>query len=397
MHALAGGRAAPAPVNTTSFERREVAEAPDGSLVFVEAPSCGIGHAATPPAEVKVTQSSKSIVLENAHLRAELSPGGTLLSLVVQDAGREALAGPGNVLEIYEDRPTAYDAWDVDPFHLETVRECPPATSHRIITQSPLRAEVVFEGKIGSASSIRQVVRLDAGAKRLEFHTDVDWHESNRMLKVAFPVNARAMNATYEMQFAAVERPTHYNTPYDLARYEVPGHKWADLSEHGFGVALLSESKYGFSTFGNTMRLSLLRSSKRPDPQADIGRQSFAYAIYPHAEGWREAGVVAEGYRFNVPLLWLKGGGERRSFASVDEDMLVIDTIKKAEDFDAIILRLYEPHGARGLAKARVDLPFRSAVSCNILEEEGAALRTSGGAIDIPFLPYQIVSIKLKQ
>src|SRR5437868_12948600 len=111
-------------------------------------------------------------------------------------------------------------------------------------------------------------VRLDANATRSEVHCDCHWHESHQVLKVAFPVNVRAMNATYEMQFGCVERPTHFNTRFDLARYEVPGHRWADLSEHGFGVALLSESKYGYSTFANTLRMSLLRAPKHPDPQA---------------------------------------------------------------------------------------------------------------------------------
>ncbi len=162
---------------------------------------------------------------------------------------------------LYVDEPLAWDAWDVDPQHMETETPCGAAESCRIVeAASPLRAEVEFERSIGRRSRLRQSVRLDAGARRLEFHCDCDWREEHRMLKVAFPVTVRAMNATYEMQFGCVERPTHFNTSYDLARYEVPGHKWSDLSEHGFGVALLSESKYGFSTFGNTLRMSLLRA-----------------------------------------------------------------------------------------------------------------------------------------
>jgi alpha-mannosidase len=218
------------------------------------------------------------------------------------------------------------------------------------------------------------------------------------MLKAVFPVNVRAMNASYEMQFGSVERPTHFNTSYDLARYEVPGHRWSDLSEHGFGVALLSESKYGFSTFGNVMRLSLLRSPKSPDPNADMGRHRFAYAILPHAGDWRQGQVVAEGYRFNVPIRFAAGGEavESVSFASVDDPNLVIDTIKRSEDGVGIIVRLYECHGARGEARLSVALPFRHATRCNILEEPfSAAPKVRGENILLPYRPFELISLKL--
>jgi alpha-mannosidase len=218
------------------------------------------------------------------------------------------------------------------------------------------------------------------------------------MLKVAFPVNVRAMNATYEMQFGCVERPTHFNTMYDLARYEVPGHKWSDLSEPGFGVALLSESKYGFSTFGNTMRMSLLRAPTYPDPKADRGKHEFSYAIYPHPGGWREAGVVAEGYKFNSPLKVLAGAksDEAASFASVDQPNLVLDTIKLADDGDGLILRLYEAHGSRGVAHVRLATPIKSAAAVNLLEEETGPVEVSNGTLKVPYTPFQIVTLKAK-
>ena len=233
---------------------------------------------------------------------------------------------------------------------------------------------------------MKQIIRLDASSNRLEFHCDVDWHEDHKFLKVAFPVNVRAMNATYEMQFGNVERPTHYNTMHDLARFEVPFHKWADLSEHGFGVAILSESKYGFATFDNVMRLSLLRSSKDPDQVADMGRQQFSYAIMPHAGGWREAGVVAEAAKFNAPLLLAPGHAEPRSFASIDTPNLVIDTIKHAEDGQGIILRLYECHGARGTARLNVDLPFQVR---DFLQYPRAANRQGEGQRQIHRVPLR--------
>jgi len=280
---------------------------------------------------------------------------GTLTSLIVKDLGRDAMAGKGNQFFSYVDKPTGWEAWDIDPWALETARACPGAESCEVILDSALRGEVAFTYKVGKHSTLKQTVRLDADSRRLEFHTKVDWQEDDTMLKVAFPVQVRATEATYEMQFGYTTRPTHYNNKHDLAQYEVPGHKWIDLSEHGFGVALLSESKYGYHTFGDTMHITLLRAPGKPDPRADRGSHTFAYAVYPHAGGWREAGVVAEGYSFNTPLLW--SGADPVSYFSVDDANLVLDTVKRAEDSEALVLRLYEAHGGRGTARVKVGLP----------------------------------------
>jgi alpha-mannosidase len=236
------------------------------------------------------------------------------------------------------------------------------------VTESQLRVEVEFDRELTARSRMTQRVRLDARARRLEFHTTVDWHEERKLLKVCFPLAVRAPRATYEMQFGYAERPTHFSTARDAAQFEVPGHRWADLSEHGFGVAVLTDCKYGYSCLGGELRISLLRSPKSPDPEADMGRHEFAYALMPHAGGWREAGVVAEAACFNVPLRWGPGWHEFDSPAEV-EGGLVLDTIKRAEDSDAVVVRLYEPHGARGVAALRL-------------------------AFQVPFRPHQIVTVK---
>jgi alpha-mannosidase len=382
------------PINTVGVDRREVAMH-KGKPVFVDVPSYGIGEIADAADVVTVEQAKKQFVIENDALRAIFATSGRLISLIHKSTDREALAGEGNCFEMYDDQPTAWDAWDVDPFHLETRRACGPASSAKIISDDPLRAEIEFTYTIGAASTIRQIVRLDAGSSRLEFDCRVDWNESRKFLKVCFPANVRAMNATYEMQFGSVERPTHFNTSYDLARFEVPGHKWMGLSEHGFGVALLNESKYGFSTFGNEMRISLLRAPKYPDPQADIGKHEFSYAIYPHAGDWRTGGVVSEAMRFNSPIVFAPGDAERKTFASADDANLVLDTIKKAEDSDAVVLRLYECHGARGRARLNIGWPTKRAILCNLLEDEGKTLKVNDGSIEIEYGPYQIVSVKV--
>lgn len=371
------------PVNTLGVLRREVV---DGRFV-VAAPPYGAGRVVAADDEVRL----EGLTLANAHLRAELAPDGTVVSLLHKATGRETLAAPGNRLELYDDRPVEFDAWDVDPFHLETRRDCPPAESHRVVTESPLRVEIAFERAIGEASRLTQIVRLDAESRRLEFHLEVDWHEERKLLKTCFPFAVRSTNATYEMQFGYAERPTHYSTSFDAARYEVPGHRFADLSEHGFGAALLTDCKYGYSGYGNELRISLLRAPKSPDPEADMGRHAFAYAVLPHAGGWREAGVVSEGLRFNVPVRFAAHAPD--SFASVDDPNLVLDTVKRAEDSDALVLRLYEAHGARGVARLRVR--GDSAVRANVLEDDGEPLELVDGEIVLPYGPHEIVTVKV--
>jgi len=162
-------------------------------------------------------------------------------------------------------------------------------------------------------------------------------------------------------------------------------------------VALLSECKYGFSTFANIMRLTLLRSPKHPDPEADQGRHRFSYALMPHAGGWREAGVVAEAYRFNVPVILQKGSAPAKCWASVDHANLVLDTIKHALESRDIIFRLYEAHGARGEAIVQTELPFRTAVFCNILEDELEPAVVTDRTIQVPYRPFQIITLKLKR
>jgi alpha-mannosidase len=372
------------PVNTVGVARREVV---DGRAVL-EAGPYAVAREVPAVDEVRVD----GLTLENAHLRVTLGEDGSVLGVIERSTGREVLAAPGNRLELYDDRPVKFDAWDIDPSHLETRADCAPADAWELVSAGPLRAEVAFERRVGERSTLRQVVRLDAEARRIEFHTAVDWHEEHKLLKVCFPLAVRSPNATYETPFAYAERPTHYSTSFDRARYEVPGQRFADLSEHGFGAALLTDSKYGYSCYDNELRISLLRAPKSPDPDADMGRHDFAYALFPHAGGWREAGVVGEGLRFNAPLRFVPAAFEG-SFAAVDDPNVVLDTIKRAERGDALVLRLYEAHGGRGTARVRLARAFRRARIANALEEELGPAQVEDDAIVLPYRPHQVLTV----
>lgn len=376
----------PYPVNTTAFSRRDVV---DGQMWEAEP----FATAVEVSERSNVAIGRSPLTLENNQLRVRLGEDGTVLSMLHKATGREVLSAPGNRIELYDDDPVDFDAWDIDPYTLRTGRDAQPAEKWEVVTETLLRCEIAFERQLGEASRMRQVVRLDAGSPRLEFHTTVDWQESHTLLKACFPVDVRAPNATYEMPFGYAERPTHYSTSFDRAKYEVPGHRFADLSEHGFGAALLTDSKYGYSCHGGHLRVSLLRSPKSPDPEADMGAHEFAYALMPHAGGWREAGVLREAATFNAPLRWTTVG-TAEPFAIVDGD-LVLETIKRAEDSDDLILRLYEPYGGRGVARVHVDAT--RAWRTNLLEENADELRVEGGAFVLPFRPREVITVKVAQ
>ena len=396
--AWAGGGEADVPLNTLGFARREVTRDPQGAWTCVEAPAYGAGETVTCQDTVRVTETRDGYLLQNRYLRAEFNQGGQLVSLVDAASGRESLAGPGNRFLLYEDQPVFWDAWDIDPFALETERPAGPALEHAIASRAPLHGALAFAWALGEKSRLRVTAELAAESRHLAFACEADWHERDTLLKVAFPVQARADEATYEMPFGCVARPTHANTPADVARYECPGHRWVDLSEHGFGVALLSDCKYGYAVRDRVMSISLLRGPTYPDPEADIGVHRFRYAVFPHAGDWREAGVVAEGARFNAPLVWTRGPADlpRRSLFSVDDPLVVIDTVKRAEDGDAVVVRLYEAGGGRREARLETSLDVRTARRSNILEEDVEPLPVRDGVISLALSPFQLLTLKVE-
>jgi len=241
---------------------------------------------------------------------------------------------------------------------------------------------------------------LDAGSRVLRFECDVDWREQHKLLKVAFPVAVRAAQATYEIQFGHVTRPTHTNTSWDIARFEVCGHRWADLGEAGYGVALLNDCKYGYDILGSVMRLSLLRAPTHPDPTADQGPHRFTYALMPHPGDFRHAGVIEAGEDLNAPLRVVNGSlpaNDRRSIVETGTPQVVIETVKRAEDSDAVIVRLYEAWGGRCRTYLRTSLPVRRASLCDLLERERSQSAVEHGELELELTPFKILTLKLER
>ena len=399
--------------NTLDITRNEVVEIPfvsdtvqksssGASLAVVNARKMGItpfsnSEVFYQPVTLEITLDG--FILENEFVKVTVAQDGSIPSLVDKRIGREAVAegSSANRFVWFEDDPLNFEAWDVDIFHLEKRFDVRGAKTVKVIESGPLRAQIAFEYDISEVSSIKQTICLTAVSPRVDFETNVNWHENKKFLKVEFPWEIRSEIATYEIQFGHVQRPTHYNTTWDLARFEVLAHRWADLSEPGFGIALINDSKYGYSTYRNIMRLSLLRSPKSPDPAADMGQHSFKYAIFPHAGNFRDAGVIQEGYRFNVPLMVIPVTNLESpvSYFEVDHQSVIIDTIKKSEDGDSIIVRLYESFGGRRTIQFSSLLPVNCISRCNLLEESYQELKWNNGSVFINVKPFEVVTLKM--
>lgn len=255
------------------------------------------------PVKVKM-DALNQIVIENGFIQVTFDQSGHIVQLFDKQIERN-LVRPGecgNEFKVYDDIPLFWDAWDIEIYHLEKARRV-EAGSIQILEQGPLRASLLIEKQISKYSRLRQVVALTAISRRLDFETEVDWNENRKFLKVEFAWDIMTDIAHYECQYGFIGRPTHYNTSWDSAKFEVVAQKFMDLSEYGYGMALLNDCKYGCSAFQNSMRLSLLRSPKAPDSNCDIGHHTFKYAIYPHPNHFLQSDVIQQGYNFNSPLL----------------------------------------------------------------------------------------------
>jgi alpha-mannosidase len=337
--------------------------------------------------------------MENSLLRVTWDDRGLLTSIWDKEARREVLAegGLGNALLLHDDNPKNWDAWDVDADYRRTFAQITELASAHVEMEGPLRAAVRLTRKFGS-STLEQRMVLDAGSRVLRFETEVDWQEEHKFLKVAFPVAVRSPRATYEIQFGHVERSTHTNTTWDQARFEVCAHRWADLGEPGYGVGLLNDCKYGYDIQGSVMRLSLLRAPTHPDPAADRGKHRFTYALMPHPGDFRDAGVIAAAEDLNNPLRVVRGGisvGDRRSLIEVDKPQVVVEAIKRAEDSDAVIVRLYEAWGGRCRARVRTSLPASRAFLCDLLERNRAEIEVRDGQLELEVTPFKVLTLKL--
>jgi alpha-mannosidase len=328
---------------------------------------------------------------------------------------KEILKTPGNLLQLFEDKPTEYDAWEIK--YTGKKWELNSATRVGVIVKGPIVAKIRvnkdFLGETKSknvpttnfpSSFFVQDITLYANVPRIDINMTADWWEDHILMKAAFPVNVNNTKATYEIPNAAIQRSTTRKNSWERARYEVPALQWADLSDKEYGVSLLNESKYGYDIEGNMMRLTLLRSPTSPDPKADRGKHKFTYSIYPHKGSWQEAGTVQKGYELNNPLITQfielsntkSGMGSNYSMMNIIPTSVVVSAVKKSEGGNALIIRLYESTGKDCLAKLNLSISPRSVRETNLLEQELGNLKFEGKIIEISLRAFETKTIKVE-
>jgi alpha-mannosidase len=394
------------PLRVIAAAEKEVAtqRLEDGRLLIcvdeVQVPGLGALPIRSVPGEPGAIQScvqAHPSELETECLRIQINDDGTLGSIFDKECGREILAGRGNQLWLFTDIPRQFDAWDIDATYSDEGIELCGETAPKCIETGPLRGAIRVRRQHENIEII-QDYRLTRGSRLVEIRTRVRWRGRRRFLRALFPLAIRTHETWAETAFGAVARPNHRNTPWDEARFEMPMHRWADVSEPNYGVSLLNIGKYGYNIHGNVLGISLLRAPIYPDPYADEGDHEFVYAILPHPGTWRH-GTVQAARRLHSPLRFasMRGATVQTSLLRLQGDPVELAALKKAEDSNDIVVRLYEPHGNRANTTIETAISLRSASLVSILERNDQRLAIENERrIKLSFRPFQMISLKLE-
>jgi alpha-mannosidase len=408
--------------NTLGFERGDIVELGDlsatalvdgegkyypvqktasGAVAYVAGiPSKGSKIFALADKVAEVPFQLTGSVLETPFYQITINEHGLFTSIYDKENVREVLKDGqyGNLLRMYEDKPIYYDNWDIDIYYTEKYWDATDVIRMEWTEIGAVRTTLLIERKF-SNSVIKQEIYFYADSRRIEFNTYVDWKEHQHLLKVHFPVNIHSDEAAFDIQFGNVTRKVHSNTSWDKARFESCGQKWIDLSEGHYGVSLLNDCKYGHSIKDGNMAITLIKSGIEPNPDTDQEEHFFTYALYPHAEGWRDAGTVKEAYKLNQPAIAAQGGkpGTEKSFAAVDKANIILETIKLAEDGKGIILRLYECENALTNAALILgrDVSAASVEECNLIEEKVCDVPVTDNSFKFSIKPYEIKTYRV--
>ncbi|MES2706588.1 MAG: glycoside hydrolase family 38 C-terminal domain-containing protein [Verrucomicrobiota bacterium] len=374
--------------NTLAQARTEVIALPgSGGFRQVTVPSCGYAvvpaaaAAAAPAPEVTVTETPDGWVLTNAQLRVRVTAAGTLSSVRDLEADREILSGPGNELHLLRDYPNRWNAWDIEASAMDDFEIVGLEAAIRTVENGPLLAALEIVRVFGQSKMTQRLV-LRAGSRRVDFETTVDWQERHRVLKVSFPLNVRTDHAVCEIQSGHVRRATHRNTSWDAARFEIPVQQWIDLTESGYGIAMLNNGIFGCDVENGRVRLTLLKAGCAPDPEADRGIHQRTFSLFPHPGTTQTGGVAAEAMALNVPLLAVPGvlaGPESQSWLRFDHPGVRLDAFKRAEDGHGVVMRINENDGGAVTASLTSTLPGLSFTETDLLENPVPDSPEAGG------------------
>ena len=430
-----------AAINTLPWRRSEFVKMPLGKSSSTSSGNSYYGVARGGPGLIKVRSPSSTAIsevsmkelskgvfqLSNSRYKLEVEKG-CITSLYDLDAKREVISkstgsGAANQLVLFDDKPLYWQAWDVEVFHLNS-RKVLSSGDSRISESGPFKCSIETSTQISKESWIKTTISLSAvldpaTGSYISVDAEVEWRETMKFLKVEFPVDVINTEASYECQYGINRRPTHYNTSWDMAKFEVCCQKFADLSEANYGVSILNDSKYGFATCGKLMRLSLLRAPKAPDAHADMGRHHIRWAIMPHV-GALGPETVRAAYQFNNPMeLAGLGSADPNLFRAITlsgDASLILDCVKRGEDDEdvvgngsvelpkrpgrSVILRVYESMGGKSRGVIETSLPLKSVCRCNVLEDDGEGLDvlSNGGGrekVEIELRPFEVATYRL--
>lgn len=359
------------PLSTLQLKRSEVMREPKQDSSFTFSNNC----------------------LETPFYAIRFNESGQISSMIDKNSKRELFFDDANVLQIFEDRPRNHDAWEMEASLDHRKELITNLQTMDVVESGPLVAKIEFVWVYGS-SRISQNLIVYAKHKRVDFHTVVDWKERSKLLKVAFPVSVHANAARFDMQYGSLERSTHTSTSWDEAQFEVVGHQWADVSEYGFGVALMNDSKYGYDIKHGVMRLSLLKGAEYPDPQADVGRHEFTYALYAHEKAWNESELIKLAWDLNAPLSVLDGVFMEDELFILSAEGIALDALKKSEEGDDLILRIHEMHGGRSQFNLQFNTPIKKWCEATLLEDPIGDWNEDS-IIEREVKPFEVVTFRI--
>lgn len=386
--------------NPLGFEADGIAEL-DGRKIYVDKiPAFGwknITKAENMAGEIKVSGRTA----ENDYFTVTLDDDGNISSIFDKRFCREVVKKDGRVnqLILFEDCPYCYDAWEISEYYKYKPYKLNNITSIESF-EDEVSAGFIIKRQYNK-SVYEQTITIYRSIPRIDFNLKVDWHEEHIMLKTLFPFAVNTDKATYEIQFGNIERATHSNTSWDRAKFEVCGHKWADISDGGYGVSLINDCKYGYSADGSDLMLTLLRSSTHPGKGVDMGKHEINYALLPHSGSYRDAGTVHEAYKFNNPVKAIKTEkniGSLPSCASMvscNADNVIIETIKEAEDSSDIIIRMYEAHNCSCPVKVQFGFDVKEVFLCDLMENSLKPLQIENGGVMLNVSGFEIITLKV--
>ena len=360
------------------------------------------GYTALSSFKTENTIAIDGYTVETPHFTVKFDETYQIVSLYDKANDREVITegGLGNAIRIYADHPDTYDNWEWQEYSLDAYKLLTAVSDVKIIDDGVRKGIQITRPHM--KSTVKQTIWFYDDIAKIDFDTEIDWHQHHQMVKAAFDVDIQSDKATYEIQFGSVERPTHKNTSWDRAKFEVCAHKYADLSDGGYGMAILNDCKYGHDIHDGVMQLSLLKSGTNPYPEADQGEHRFVYSIYPHAGTVKQSDTIALAYMLNNPMTAVPATGaesvipESFSMASVNKDNVMIETIKEAEDSEDIVVRLYEAKNIRAKAELSIGFDAKKCFVCDMLENELEELPIVDGKVTYHFRGYEILTLKFK-